>query len=88
MKNTKTPTAHRVPVTPALIQAHSSLYCAMSDIRLAAKIIRKQHDECREPNNLEKHSRLDELMQEMLFDIQRLIGRDAIRSFTNAARHE
>ena len=76
------------PSNPALMQAHSSVYRAMADIRLAAKIVRKQHDECREPNNLEKHSRLDELMQEMLFDIQRMIGRDAIRSFTNAARHE
>ena len=75
-------------IIPALIQAHSSVYRAMADIRLAAKIVRKQHDECREPNNLEKHSRLDDLMQEMLFDIQRMIGRDAIRSFTNAARHE
>ena len=88
MKNNQTPTARQVSVTPALIQAHSSVYRAMADIRLAAKIVRKQHDECREPNNLEKHSRLDELMQEMLFDIQRMIGRDAIRSFTNAARHE
>jgi len=75
-------------ITPALIQAHSSVYRAMADIRLAAKIVRKQHDEHQEPNNLEKHSRLDELMQEMLFDIQRLIGRDAIRSFTNTVRHE
>ena len=74
-------------ITPALIQAHSSVYLN-GDIRIAAKIVRKQHDEHQEPNNLEKHSRLDELMQEMLFDIQRMIGRDAIRSFTNAARHE
>ena len=75
-------------IIPALIQAHSSVYRAMADIRLAAKIVRKQHDECREPNNLEKHSRLDELMQEMLFDIQRLIGCSSMRYLSKSVRHE
>nr|DAN86109.1 MAG TPA: hypothetical protein [Caudoviricetes sp.]DAS26260.1 MAG TPA: hypothetical protein [Caudoviricetes sp.] len=86
--NVRTGSTPQLPIHSALMQAHSSVYRAMADIRLAAKIVRKQHDEHQEPNNLEKHSRLDELMQEMLFDIQRLIGRDAIRSFTNTARHE
>ena len=88
MKNNQTPTARQVSVTPALIQAHSSVYRAMADIRLAAKIVRKQHDECREPNNLEKHSRLDELMQEMLFDIQRMIGCSSMRYLSKSVRHE
>lgn len=43
MKNNQKPTGH-FPVDPALIQAHSSVYRAMADIRLAAKIIRKQHN--------------------------------------------
>ena len=87
MKNNQNPTA-RVPVNPALIQAHNSVYRAMADIQLAAKIIRKQHDQRCEPNNLEKHTRLDELMQEMLFDVQRLIGSDTIHNFVNTSRHE
>jgi hypothetical protein len=88
MKNNQNPTTCRVPVDPALIQAHSSVYRAIADIQLAAKIIRKQHDKRCEPNNLEKHTRLDELMQEMLFDVQRLIGSDTIHNFANTSRHE
>lgn len=75
-------------ITPALIQAHSSVHRAMSDIRLAAKIIRKQHNQRQEPNNLESHIRIEGLMREMLFDIQRLVGCDAMRQITNSARHE
>lgn len=71
------------PVDPALIQAHSCVYRAMADIRLAAKIIRKQHDRRQEPHRTDEHRRLEELMQAMLFDIQRMIGCETMRQLQN-----
>lgn len=84
MKNNQTTMGH-FPVDPALIQAHSSVYRAMADIRLAAKIIRKQHDRRQKPNRTDEHRRLEELMQEMLFDIQRMIGCETMRQLQNFA---
>lgn len=86
MKNNQTTMGH-FPVDPALIQAHSSVYRAMADIRLATKIIRKQHDQRHEPNCMGEHKRLEKLMQEMLFDIQRMIGCETMRQLQNFA-HE
>ena len=82
MKNNQKPTGH-FPVDPALIQAHSCVYRAMADIRLAAKIIRKQHDRRQEPHRTDEHRRLEELMQAMLFDIQRVIGCETMRQLQN-----
>ena len=86
MKNT-TPTDRRVLVDPALIQAHSSVYRAMADIRLAAKIIRKQHNRQQEPNRPDEYNRIEGLMQAMLFDIQRMIGCETMRQFQNLAHN-
>lgn len=82
MKNNQKPTGH-FPVDPALIQAHSSVYRAMADIRLAAKIIRKQHNRQQEPNRPDEYNRIEGLMQAMLFDIQRMIGCETMRQFQN-----
>lgn len=82
MKNNQKPTEH-FPVDPALIQAHSSVYRAMADIRLAAKIIRKQHNRQQEPNRPDEYNRIEGLMQAMLFDIQRMIGCETMRQFQN-----
>lgn len=82
---TTTPTERRALVDPALIQAHSSVYRAMADIRLAAKIIRKRHDRRQEPNRMDEHRQLEELMQGMLFDIQRMIGCETMRCLQDFA---
>lgn len=86
MKNNQKPTEH-FPVDPALIQAHSSVYRAMADIRLAAKIIRKQHNRQQEPNRPDEYNRIEGLMQAMLSDIQRMIGCETMRQFQNLAHN-
>ena len=86
MKNT-TPTDRRALVDPALIQAHSSVYRAMADIRLAAKIIRKRHILRQEPSHPDEYNRIEGLMQAMLSDIQRMIGCETMRQLQNFA-HE
>ena len=48
-----------------------------------AKIIRKQHDRRQEPHRTDEHRRLEELMQAMLFDIQRMIGCETMRQLQN-----
>lgn len=78
MKHT-TPTDRRVLVDPALIQAHSCIYRAMADIRLAAKIIRKQRDRRQEPGRPNEYNRIENLVQAMLSDIQRMIGCESMR---------
>lgn len=82
MKNNQKPTEH-FPVDPALILAHSSVYRAMADIRLAAKIIRKRHILRQEPSHPDEYNRIEGLMQAMLFDIQRMIGCETMRQFQN-----
>ena len=82
MKNDQKPTGH-FPVDPALIQAHSCIYRAMADIRLAAKIIRKRHILRQEPNRPSEYDQLEDLMQAMLSDIQRMIGCETMRQLQN-----
>ena len=84
MKNNQKPTGH-FPVDPALIQAHSSVYRAMADIRLAAKSTRKQHNRQQEPTRPDEYNRIEGLMQAMLFDIQRMIGCETMRRLQNFA---
>lgn len=84
MKNNQKPTEH-FPVNPALIQAHSSVYRAMADIRLAAKIIRKRHILRQKPSHPDEYDQLEDLMQAMLSDIQRMIGCETMRQLQNFA---
>lgn len=84
MKNNQKPT-ERFPVDPALIQAHSSVYRAMADIRLAAKIIRKRHILRQEPSHPDEYDQIEDLMQTMLSDIQRMIGCETMRQLQNFA---
>lgn len=86
MKNNQKPTEH-FPVDPALILAHSSVYRAMADIRLAAKIIRKRHILRQEPSHPDEYNRIEGLMQAMLSDIQRMIGCETMRQFQNLAHN-
>nr|DAN86117.1 MAG TPA: hypothetical protein [Caudoviricetes sp.]DAS26252.1 MAG TPA: hypothetical protein [Caudoviricetes sp.] len=90
MKNNKVRTepTPQAPVHYALMQAHGSVYRAIAEIRSAGHILRKQHDLRDEPNNLEQHIRLVSQMQEMLYDIQRLIGCSSMRYLSKSVRHE
>lgn len=97
MKNNQNPTAHHVPVNPALIQAHSSVYRAMADVNLALKILSKYAERGTDPGTYTpgRHSRIEGDLRGMLFDIQHMIGRTALRAAEkqfcnkgNKARHE
>lgn len=70
------------PVNPALIQAHGSVYRAMADVNFAVKILSKHADRGAEPGTYVpgRHARIVGELSEMLSDIQRIIGRAALRS--------
>ena len=86
-----------VPINPALIQAYSSVYRAMADVNLALKILSKYAERGSDPGTYTpgRHSRIESELRGMLFDIQHMIGRAALRAVEkqfcnkgNKARHE
>ena len=96
MKNNQNPMGH-VPINPVLIQAHSSVYRAMADVNLALKILSKYAERGSDPGTYApgRHSRIEGELRAMLFDIQHMIGRAALRAAEkqfcnkgNKAHHE
>ena len=96
MKNNQNPMGH-VPINPALIQAHSCVYRAMADVNLALKILSNNSELGSDPGTYSpgRHSRIEGELRAMLFDIQHMIGRAALRAAEkqfcnkgNKAHHE
>ena len=76
------------PGIRAMVRRYHQLHRAKAEIAETAKWIRYRHDERQEPNNLETHMRVDELLQGMLQDLQQLIGTHYIRRITKAESNE
>lgn len=76
------------PGIRAMVRQYHQLYRAKAEVAEAAKWLRYRHDENREPNNLDTHRQVDELLQGMLQDLQRLIGSHYIRRITKAESNE
>lgn len=76
------------PGVRAMVKTYHQLCRAKTEIAEAAEWLRYRHDERQEPNNLETHMRVDELLQDMLQDYQRLIGCCYIRRITKAENNE
>ena len=76
------------PGIRAMVRRYHKLHRAKAEIAETAKWIRYRHDERQEPNNLETHMRVDELLQGMLQDLQQLIGTHYIRRITKAESNE
>ena len=72
----------------AMVRQYHQLHRAKAEIAEAAKWLRHRHNERQEPNNLETHMRVDELLQGMLQDYQQLIGSYYIRRITKAESNE
>jgi hypothetical protein len=76
------------PGIRAMVHQYHQLYRTKAEVAEAAKWLRYRHDERQEPNNLETHMRVDELLQSMLQDFQQLIGSHYIRRITKAESNE
>ena len=76
------------PGIRAMVRNYHQLYHAKAEVAQAAKWLRYRLNEHQEPNNLEVHMQVDELLQKMLQDFQRLIGCSYIRRITKAENNE
>ena len=76
------------PGIRSMVGRYHRLSQIKADVAETAQWIRYQHDLRKEPNNLELHMKVDNLLEGMLTDYERLIGRHYIRRITKAEAHE
>jgi len=63
------------PAILAMTRMREKLKLARTQVAEAADLLRLRHDLRKEPNNLELHMQLDELLQKMIADFEIMIGR-------------